>query len=223
MRRDAVRGQLARRLHLGLLLYLAMIALAVGIAWVRGDSLLVRPVDPPSWMPAPLAATGWSHVMLSSAMGLVIAGVTIASTELLLRRALWARALRTEFRAALEGASSGDLVMLALASGCAEELLFRGALQPWLGLWITSLLFGAVHFVPNKALLPWTFWAGVMGVLLGLVHEHTGSIAGPVIAHVLINAVNLHRVARFDPTLDEGDPHAPPSLVPRKRTRSSGG
>jgi hypothetical protein len=39
---------------------------------------------------------------------------------------------------------------------------------------------------------------------------------------VLINAVNLHRIARFDPTLDEADPHAPPTLVPRKRTRSGG-
>jgi membrane protease YdiL (CAAX protease family) len=217
-----MRGQLARRLHLGLLLYLAMVALAVGIAWLRDDSLLVRPVETPTWMPEALAATGLSHALFSSALGLAIAIVTIASTELLLRRASWARALRGEFRAALEGASSGDLVMLALASGCAEELLFRGALQPWLGLWITSLIFGAVHFVPNKALLPWAIWAGVMGVLLGLVHEHTGSIAGPVIAHVLINAVNLHRVARFDPALDEGDPHAPPSLVPRKRTRSRG-
>lgn len=218
-----MRGQLARRLHLGLLLYLAMIGLAVGIAWLREDSLLVRPVEPPTWMPAAIVETGAAHVLFSSGLGLVIAITTIGSTELLLRRAAWARALRSEFRAALEGASSGDLVLLALASGCAEELLFRGALQPWLGLWITSLLFGAVHFVPNKSLLPWTIWAGVMGVLLGLVHEHTGSIAGPVIAHVLINAVNLHRVARFDPTLDEGDPHAPPSLVPRKRTRSRGG
>lgn len=217
-----MRGQLARRLHLGLLLYLAMVALAVGIAWLRDDSLLVRPVEPPAWMPTSLVDSGWSHVALSSALGLFIAVATIGSTEILLRRVSWARALRAEFRAALEGASSGDLVMLALASGSAEELLFRGALQPWLGLWITSLIFGAVHFVPNKALLPWTIWAGVMGVLLGLVHEHTGSIAGPVIAHVLINAVNLHRVARFDPALDEGDPLAPPSLVPRKRTRSGG-
>ncbi len=217
-----MRGQLARRLHLGLLLYLAMVGLAVGIAWWRSDSLLVRPVETPDWMPTALASSGWSHVVFSSALGLAIALTTLASTELLLRRASWARALRSEFRAALEGASSGDLVMLALASGCAEELLFRGALQPWLGLWITSLIFGAVHFVPNKSLLPWTIWAGVMGVILGLVHEHTGSIAGPVIAHVLINAVNLHRVARFDPALDEGDPHAPPSLVPRRRTRSRG-
>jgi membrane protease YdiL (CAAX protease family) len=217
-----VRGQLARRLRLGLLLYVAMIALAVMIAWWRDDSLLVRPVAPPSWMPSALVGSGVSSHLFSLALGLVLAIATIASTELLVRRTRWAQALRAEFRAALEGASSGDLVALAIASGSAEELLFRGAIQPALGLWLTSLLFGAVHFVPSRALLPWTLWAAVMGVLLGLVHEHTGSIAGAVIAHVLINAVNLHRIARFDPTLDESDPHAPPSLVPRKRTRSGG-
>jgi membrane protease YdiL (CAAX protease family) len=207
---------------LGLFLYVAMVALAVVIAWWRDDSLLVRPVAPPAWMPTAVIDTGLASHLLSSALGVLLAVTTIASTELLVRRARWAQALRAEFRAALEGASSGDLVALAIASGSAEELLFRGAIQPALGLWLTSLLFGAVHFVPSRALLPWTLWAAVMGVLLGLVHEHTGSIAGSVIAHVLINAVNLHRIARFDPTLDEADPHAPPSLVPRKRTRSGG-
>ncbi|MBX7191353.1 MAG: CPBP family intramembrane metalloprotease [Sandaracinaceae bacterium] len=217
-----MRGQLARRLRLGLALYVAMIALAVTIAWWRDDSLLVQPVDAPAWMPAALATSAFAPQLGSAALGVLLATVTLASTELLVRRTQWARALRAEFRAALEGARSGDLVALAVASGSAEELLFRGALQPWLGLWVTSLLFGAVHFVPSRALLPWTIWAGVMGLLLGLVYQHTGSIAGPVIAHIGINAINLHRIARFDPSLDEDDPHAPPSLVPRKRTRSGG-
>ena len=220
--RAHVRGQLARRLRLGLLLYVAMVALAMLIAWWRNDSLLVRPVAPPAWMPEGVVASGMAPVLLSSALGVALAVATIASTELLVRRTRWAQALRAEFRAALEGASSGDLIALAVASGSAEELLFRGAIQPALGLWLTALIFGAVHFVPSRALLPWTLWAAVMGVLLGLVHQETGSIAGAVLAHVLINAVNLHRIARFDPSLDEADPHAPPSLVPRKRTRSGG-
>lgn len=217
-----MRGQLARRVRLGVVLYGAMILLALAIAWWREDSLLFQPVVLPAGLPSWFVASPLSVTGLSVAGGLLLAGLTVASTEWLVRRAAWARALRAEFRSALEGASGRDVLVLALASGTAEELLFRGALQPALGLVVTSLLFGAVHFVPSRRLLPWTAWAAVMGLLLGLLYEHTGSIAGCVLAHVAINAINLGRIVRFDPTLDEDGPHAPPSLVDRRRTRSNG-
>jgi membrane protease YdiL (CAAX protease family) len=60
-----------------------------------------------------------------------------------------------------------------------------------------------------------------MGLLLGLLYEHTGSIAGCVLAHVAINAINLRAIVRYDPTLDDpASPHPPPSLVGRKRLRA---
>jgi membrane protease YdiL (CAAX protease family) len=215
-----MRGQVTRRLRIGLSLYAAMTAAAVGLSRWRGAPLLAHPGGPATWAAALARDTGLSTHVISGALGLALALATIASTELLVRRARWARALRTEFRAALEGARSAELVALAVASGTAEELLFRGALQPALGLWLTSLLFGAVHFVPSRALLPWALWAALMGLLLGLVHAHTGSLVGAVVAHVVINAVNLQRITRFDPGLDAAAPHTPPSLVPRRRTRS---
>jgi len=218
-----MKGQLTRRLGLGMALYAAMVAGAVAIAAFRGDGLLTRPSSylPSLWaapVPPLLVQLGASVLL-----GTLLAWLTVASTQLLVRRVGWARALRAEFRAALEGATDRDVVLLALASGTAEELLFRGAVQPMLGLTLTSLLFGAVHFVPSRALLPWTAWAGVMGLLLGLIYETTGSILGCVLAHVAINAINLRRIVRFDPSLDDDpDPHAPPSIVSRKRTRSRG-
>lgn len=218
-----MKGQLVRRLRLGVALYAAMIAIAVGIAWWRGASLVEQAPSPVLPL-GELGAPPWlAQLGLSLVLGAALAWLTVASTGLLVRRVRWARALRAEFRAALEGATDGDLALLALASGTAEELLFRGAIQPVLGLVLTSLLFGAVHFVPSRALLPWTAWAGVMGLLLGLVYDATGSIAGCVLAHVAINAINLRRIVRFDPSLDDDpSPHAPPALVSRKRTRSRG-
>lgn len=41
--------------------------------------------------------------------------------------------------------SSSDTVFLSLCAGIGEEILFRGALQHWLGVWITSLLFVFIH------------------------------------------------------------------------------
>ena len=43
----------------------------------------------------------------------------------------------------------------------AEELLFRGALQPDLGLGLTSLLFMFMHWPMNARLIPWTLSAGL--------------------------------------------------------------
>ena len=73
----------------------------------------------------------------------------------------------------------------------AEEALFRGALQPQVGLLAASLLFGLAHFAPRRELLPWTVFSLAAGLLLGTLFEETGNLVAPVVAHAGINAVNL--------------------------------
>lgn len=191
--------------------YAAMALGAIGLgAWLE------RPV--PVRHPSPIFQLGWGAPLVSIALGLVVAAITIGSTQLLLERARWARALRRELKMLVEGASGGQLVLLALASGTAEELFFRGALQPSVGLVTTSLVFGLLHVGPRREFLPWTAWALVMGLVLGGVYELTGALEGPVIAHVLVNAVNLRVIARHDARLDVGDGRPPPpKLVARIR------
>jgi membrane protease YdiL (CAAX protease family) len=84
-----------------------------------------------------------------------------------------------------------ECIALALVSGVAEEAFFRGALQPRVGWVAASLIFGVVHFVPRRELLPWTVFAIAAGFLLGGLFEATGNLVAPVVAHVAINAVNL--------------------------------
>jgi hypothetical protein len=86
--------------------------------------------------------------------------------------------------------------LLALASGIGEEAFFRGALQPVAGLWITSLLFAAAHFVPRRDLLPWSAFSLAAGLLLGGLYEATGNLLAPTVAHVVVNGVNLNRLVR---------------------------
>lgn len=60
---------------------------------------------------------------------------------------------------------------IAVSAGAGEELLFREGIQPWLGLWATSLLFGALH-----ALSPAYFLLALgMGLYCGWIYSVTGS------------------------------------------------
>lgn len=80
---------------------------------------------------------------------------------------------------------------LALVSGFAEELLFRGALWPHLGLLGTTFLFALLHVLPRRSLWLYPLFALFAGLLLGLVREGTESLWPPVVAHVTVNALNL--------------------------------
>ena len=43
-------------------------------------------------------------------------------------------------------------------------------------------------------------WATVMGVLFGCVFAATGSLAGPIVAHAMINGANLRFLRDNDPS-----------------------
>lgn len=86
--------------------------------------------------------------------------------------------------------------VLALSSGIAEELAFRAALQPEVGLVVASLLFGLVHAPLKRELMAWPLLAAAMGFLLGWLYDWTGGVLAPVAAHVAVNWVNLLYLAR---------------------------
>lgn len=203
-----------RRIALALIAYACMALAALGLGAWQG-----RPI--PLAHPAPWLELGHLAHAWSAGAGLALAAVTIGSTRVLLERAGWARALRAQFRTVLEGAGGGQLLLLGLASGLAEELLFRGAIQPWAGFALTSIGFGLVHVGPTRTFLPWTIWATVMGLALGAIFEATGSLAGPVLAHVLVNAVNLRAIVLHDARIDHGDGRLqPPRLVASRGPRA---
>lgn len=91
----------------------------------------------------------------------------------------------------VDGAKKGDLVLVSVFSGVGEEALFRGALQPVLGLVATSILFGLLHIGPDRRYLVWTLWAIGAGFLFGFLYEWTGGLLAPISAHVLHNAATL--------------------------------
>ncbi|MCI0399650.1 MAG: CPBP family intramembrane metalloprotease, partial [Chloroflexi bacterium] len=62
-----------------------------------------------------------------------------------------------------------DWLLLALATGVGEELLFRGAIQPAFGLGLTAFLFAVAHV--QYGLTPVTVFVFILGLILGLVRR----------------------------------------------------
>jgi membrane protease YdiL (CAAX protease family) len=129
-------------------------------------------------------------------LGLAAGGGLIAVSRLWVHYTRMGRALAQHLAEILGPLSGASVAMLALASGLGEEVFFRGALQPRVGLVIASLLFGLAHLVPRRELAPWAGFAVLAGVLLGALFEYTGNLLAPATAHVLVNGVNLRWLSR---------------------------
>ena len=90
--------------------------------------------------------------------------------------------------------SHRDVLTQAFFSALAEELFFRGFLQPRLGLHLTSLLFGFVHFPRDRRLRIWQPLGIALGYLLGWMFLVRGSIVAPFLIHFAVNYFNMHFV-----------------------------
>jgi uncharacterized protein len=75
---------------------------------------------------------------------------------------------------------------LAALSSVSEELFFRGALMPLLGVWGQALVFGLLHPMPRRALI-YTVFTFVAGVCFGYATLLTGSLYPAIAAHFFIN------------------------------------
>jgi membrane protease YdiL (CAAX protease family) len=162
--------------------YGLLLAIAILWAWLRGD----RPIF---GLPDPMEPC-WS-ALIGTAAGLLVAVLS----QLSVSRFAWARRLEEEFARILGPLTMFEVALLALLSGVAEEAFFRGAMQPSLGLVITSLIFGLLHVGPSKTYLPWTAMALGMGFALGALYLWTGTLIAPILCHFLINTINLRRIS----------------------------
>ncbi len=86
---------------------------------------------------------------------------------------------------------------LALISAFGEEMLFRGAIQPFAGLALTSILFGLLHLGPNGSISAWSLWAMLAGLLLGWMYNETQSLWPPIIAHFAVNFCGIITLRRW--------------------------
>ncbi len=175
----------ASRAALVLGLYGGLALLGLLLASGRGDADVYRPFDRATW---------WH--LISPLLGLIVGLLVVLASRLAVTHLSWARGLHRDFRSLLGDVSGREILILALASAIGEEVLFRGALLPWIGLWPQAVLFALLHIGPGRRFLPWTLWSFVMALVFGAMVHLTGDLGGAIVAHFTINFLNLHYIAR---------------------------
>jgi CAAX protease family protein len=175
--------------------YALMGGVALALIWAMGTPLLhPTPVTVKAWALDESSAHLWSLTG-----GLVFGVFVVLLSRVTVQRFEWARRLHLELRPFARGLDRTGIIVLALLSAAGEELLFRGLLQPWMGLVPQAVLFGLVHQMPGPSRWIWVTWALSVGLVLGALFELTGSLLGPIAAHALVNGLNLSFLKHHEP------------------------
>lgn len=80
---------------------------------------------------------------------------------------------------------------LAGFSALIEEILFRGALQPSLGILLTSILASFFHLSQGGVFNSWSFYAMACHTLFGMIFHYTGSLYYSILLNCSVSALFL--------------------------------
>ncbi len=166
-----------RLLLMGIAVPLAMMAAGTLLGWLLQRDLVVARL----FQPQP-----WTKVMLWALAGMA---ASLASTSGL--AALWPQMERELERTGLLAGEqvlrlAGWPVMLivVMGAGLGEEVLFRGGLQPTLGVGLTAAMFGLAHGGWDlREMWSLVVAATVAGVIFGLLYKLSGLLLAAVLAH----------------------------------------
>jgi membrane protease YdiL (CAAX protease family) len=172
------------RLSAQLLTCLAMCLIATAILFIAHD-------DPMRVLAGPMSLT--RQLMIGQGLALLAAAGAYLQYRLMAGSEVVARTARSYARLDLRGLNP---LWMSIAAAVGEEALFRAALQPLLGVWLTSLVFLVTHTPayrfrqPDRATLLQA--AGVFGasVALGFVFQYVGLLAA-IMVHAWIDIVGL--------------------------------
>jgi len=178
-----------RRWAVVLLAYAAVGLLAGWVASIVWGSAWVHP-EP--WF----RVSSELKLLLSLSLGAVLGVGVVLLSDSLSRGVGWGRTLAEELAPIARSIPPKLSLPLAMLSATGEELLFRAALIPALGVFGAALVFGLLHQMPGPARLAWALTATCMGLCFGLLYVAVGSIWGPILAHAIINSMNLRMLRK---------------------------
>ena len=154
----------------------------------------------------------WIQLAIGTGYGLIAAFVGLG-----LIRMPFMEPVEAKYRTLIGSIRIGwpDIIFLSICAGVGEEILFRGGIQPHLGLWPTSILFVALHGYLN----PMDWRISVYGVfmtiaiaIVGKLYIHVGAWSA-FAAHTLIDVVLLKALSKAyeekGPWDDEGSDPMP--------------
>ena len=165
--------------------YLLIFGVLKVIFFVRGKPMLKSL----GWVPAPF-----------NTLPLVMTGIALVFLSLVLQVVLRTPDVQTPFSKMLDSGLASRLSIALFGvtlAPIAEELLFRGFLQPVLinglgvfpGILATSVLFGGLHLAQNAGLWQAGVTIAIAGFGFGVVRHITGSTRASAIVHIAYNSV----------------------------------
>ncbi|CAN5274301.1 hypothetical protein BH23BAC1_BH23BAC1_49360 [soil metagenome] len=93
------------------------------------------------------------------------------------------------------------IIFISLCAGIGEEIFFRAALQPYLGIWLTSVLFVAIHGYLN----PFNWRISIYGFFMtfviagfGYLMDLSGLIT-VITAHTVFDIILLKKFTQLQP------------------------
>jgi membrane protease YdiL (CAAX protease family) len=137
-------------------------------------------------------ALGQAPGPLAALLGLATAGASLGLVSLLdhisptMSRALRRTGTRVGLDA-LEVAGYPVMLLVVTTSAFGEEMLFRGGLQPAIGIIPAALLFGFSHGGWRREMWAYVLAASLSGTLFGAAYRLTGVIWVPILAHAVHN------------------------------------
>ena len=138
----------------------------------------------------------WYQIVLGVIIGLIITLVLLLIIEL-----PWFNNMRHFFVELIGPIHLGlpAIAFISICAGIGEELFFRGAVQYWLGIWITAILFVLLHGYIN----PKNWRMSVYGSMLiiasaafGYLAEHVGLLSA-MIAHTIYDVVMFTKISQY--------------------------
>lgn len=156
---------------------------ALLIVWRKSGQFLFDPFALP-------AGNAWPWLVVSAAIVLLVYAFSIFS----LKQWESMRRCAMDIRKALGNLTNREIMLVALASGFGEEMLFRGWLMNETGILLSSLIFGLVHVPINRNWLFWPVFAFTIGLALGWLCIQSQTIIFAIGVHAGINWLNIRHV-----------------------------
>ena len=96
--------------------------------------------------------------------------------------------------------NNGEIVFLSICAGVGEEIFFRAVLQQYWGIWITSVVFVAIHGYLDPRNSRMVIYGLTMTVIIagiGYLYEYAGLLAAAA-AHTMIDVVLFKKLSTYD-------------------------
>jgi len=135
----------------------------------------------------------WFQLVFGIAGGCILSGITWLMGK-------WKYLDQVNFdftlRLGIFNFSKQEILFLSFCAGVGEEIVFRGMIQPWLGILTTSFLFIALHGYMSYSSWPKVIFGLILfavGTVLGILGEFVGLLAA-IVAHIIYDIVAFHRI-----------------------------